>query len=160
MLQVQKAILDNPYKNQIETDSPLLVRPPRLGTSGQQDVRKQEITRIQLIGIVGGSLILVVLIVYCCGRRTEWKLCLACKDYVEDIYRIARHPMMAIHGGRERTSETKLNRQRSNVTERSNRRTNALLSSYRQLSRNSSIVTLSAVDSRADSDASARKSLL
>lgn len=89
-LQVQKELLDNPFKNMVETDSPLLVEPPRLGTSGEKKVKKDAVSTIQMAGIFGGLSVILVLVICCYGRRTKWKLCKHCLSIVEDISKVAR----------------------------------------------------------------------
>jgi hypothetical protein len=113
-LQVQRNLLDNPFKNEIEKDSPLLMQPPRPGTSGKQNVPQQRVSRIQIIGIIGGSSVLLLSVICCYGRRTQWKLCKECRKYAEDVYQVARHPLAAMHVSRRSAFERMPKRSRTN----------------------------------------------
>ena len=140
MIQVQKSILDNPFKDQIETDSPLLVKAPRLGTSGEKEKPESKLNAVQMAGIIGGSSMVLVLVVCCYGRRTKWKLCSECKTYVDDVYKVARHPMMAMNASEVEQATKKRNRpqQRDRSGKRSAKRGFKALKSTPQLRASSS----------------------
>jgi hypothetical protein len=114
ILQVQQSLLDNPFKNQIETDSPLLMKPPLAGTSGKRNVPKQRLSRIQIIGIVGGSSVLLLSVVCCYGRRTRWKLCKECQNFAEDVLKVTRHPRASLHSGKLSALKRMPDRDRAN----------------------------------------------
>ena len=71
-VQVEEALLKDPFKKAIPTDSKLLAYGPQ-SDKDNQEVENPGLTPVERVGVVGGVMALMVVLVYCIRRYTPWR---------------------------------------------------------------------------------------
>jgi len=71
-MQVEEELLKDPFKKAIPKDSKLLAYGPQ-SAEDNQEVESPGLTPVERFGVIGGSITLVVILVYCLRRYTTWR---------------------------------------------------------------------------------------
>jgi len=108
---MEEAVLKDPFKKAIPTNSKLLAYGPQ-SDKENQEVAAPGLTPVERVGVIGGTVSLVVVLLYCLHRYTTWR---PCSNFIPNLKSFSAYKKS------ERKSATEPSRQKSskeNATER------------------------------------------